>query len=149
MIKRQVQNLKRLVDDLLDVSRISRGKIELRKELVELAAVVAQAVEAVRPLFDEHRQDLHVSIPEEPILLKADPTRLEQILFNLLINAAKYTPRGGEIWLDVEPLRERSHHPCSRHGYRHRTRFAPEGLRSVLAGRTESRSALTREVESG
>jgi CheY-like chemotaxis protein len=102
MIKRQVQTLKRLVDDLLDVSRISRGKIELRKELVELAAVVAQAVDAVRPLFDEHHQDLHVSIPEDSILLKADPTRLEQILFNLLINAAKYTPRGGGIWLDVE-----------------------------------------------
>jgi len=102
MIKRQVQNLKRLVDDLLDVSRISRGKIELRKELVELAAVVAQAVDAVRPLYDEHHQDLHVSIPEDSILLKADPTRLEQILFNLLINAVKYTPQGGEIWLDVE-----------------------------------------------
>ena len=102
MIKRQVQNLKRLVDDLLDVSRISRGKIELRKELVELAAAVAQAVEAVRPLFDEHHQALHVSTPEESILLKADPTRLEQILFNLLINATKYTPEGGEIWLDVE-----------------------------------------------
>jgi len=104
MIKRQVQNLKRLVDDLLDVSRISRGKIELRKELVELAALVAQAVEAVRPLFDEHHQALHVSIPEESIFLKADPTRLEQILFNLLINAAKYTPQGGGIWLDVEQL---------------------------------------------
>ena len=104
MIKRQVRNLRRLVDDLLDVSRISRGKIELRTELVELAAVVAQAVEAVRPLFDEQRQDLRVSIPEGSILLKADPTRLEQILFNLLINAAKYTPQGGEIWLDVEPL---------------------------------------------
>ena len=102
MIKRQVQNLKRLVDDLLDVSRISRGKIELRKELVELATVVAQAVEAVRPLFDEHHQELHVSIPEESILLEADPTRLEQILSNLLINAAKYTPQGGRIWLDVE-----------------------------------------------
>ncbi len=65
--------------------------------------MVAQAVDAVRPLFDEHRQELHVSIPEDSILLKADPTRLEQILFNLLINAAKYTPQGGRIWLNVEP----------------------------------------------
>ena len=105
MIKRQVQNLKRLVDDLLDVSRISRGKIELRKELVELAAVVAEAVEAVRPLFDEQHQELHVSIPDEPIFLEADSTRLEQILSNLLINAAKYTPQGGRIWLDVEQFR--------------------------------------------
>ena len=102
MIKRQVQNLKRLVDDLLDVSRISRGKIELRKELVELAAVVAQAVEAVRPLFDEHHHELHVSIPKESIVLEADSTRLEQILSNLLINAAKYSPQGGRIWLDVK-----------------------------------------------
>ncbi len=102
MIKRQVQNLRRLVDDLLDVSRISRGKIELRKEQVELAAVVAQVVEAVQPLFDEHHQELHVSIPEKTIFLEADSTRLEQILFNLLINAAKYTPEGGRIWLVVE-----------------------------------------------
>ena len=102
VIKRQVQNLKRLVDDLLDVSRISRGKIELRKEVVELAAVAAEAVAAVRPLFDEQHQELHVSMPEEPIFLEADSTRLEQILSNLLINAAKYTPQGGRIWLVVE-----------------------------------------------
>ncbi len=95
VIKRQVQNLKRLVDDLLDVSRISRGKIELRNELVELAPVVAEVVEAVRPRFDEQRQQLHVSIPDEPIFLEGDSTRLEQILSNLLINAAKYTPQAG------------------------------------------------------
>jgi PAS domain S-box-containing protein len=104
VIKRQVQNLKRLVDDLLDVSRISRGKIELRKEPVELAAVVAEAVEAVRPLIDEQHQGLQVSIPPEPIVLEADSTRLEQILSNLLINAAKYTPQGGRIWLIVDCL---------------------------------------------
>ncbi len=102
VIKRQVQNLKRLVDDLLDVSRISRGKIELRNELVELAPVVAEVVEAVRPRFDEQRQQLHVSIPDEPIFLEGDSTRLEQILSNLLINAAKYTPQAGRIWLVVE-----------------------------------------------
>ncbi len=105
VIGRQVQNLKRLVDDLLDVSRISRGKIELRKEAVRLAPVVAQTVEAVRPLLDEHRHELHVSIPEGAILVDADPTRLEQILSNLLLNAAKYTPQGGRIWLEVEPVR--------------------------------------------
>jgi PAS domain S-box-containing protein len=104
VIKRQVQNLKRLVDDLLDVSRISRGKIELRKEVVELAAVVAQAVEAARPLLNDRHQELHVSIAKEPIILEADSTRLDQILFNLLNNAGKYTPHGGRIWLDVEPL---------------------------------------------
>jgi PAS domain S-box-containing protein len=103
VIRRQVQGLKRLVDDLMDVSRISRGRIELRKGLVELAPVVAQTVEAVRPLLDDHRHELHLSIPDDTILVDADPTRLEQILSNLLLNADKYTPRGGRIWLDVEP----------------------------------------------
>ena len=105
MIKRQVRNLKRLVDDLLDVSRISRGKIDLRKEDVDLAMVVSQSVETARPLLDEYQHELHVLVPEEPIVLQADPTRLEQILTNLLINAAKYTPRGGRIELVVERLR--------------------------------------------
>jgi two-component system CheB/CheR fusion protein len=102
MIRRQVHNLKRLVDDLLDVSRISRGKIELRKSVVVLRPIVTQAVEALRPLFEEHRQALHVSIPEETICLEADPTRLEQVLFNLLLNAAKFTPEGGQVGLKVE-----------------------------------------------
>ena len=101
-IKRQVQNLKRLVDDLLDVSRISRGKIELPRGVVELAPLVTQVVEALRPLFDEHRQELQVSLPEESICLDADPTRLEQVLFNLLLNAEKFTPDGGQVWLEVE-----------------------------------------------
>ena len=102
MIKRQVRNLGRLVEDLLDVSRISRGKIELRKEVVDLGEVIAHSVEAVRALVDEQHQELHVSIPEKSLLLLADPTRMEQILTNLLINAAKYTGHGGEIWLTVE-----------------------------------------------
>jgi signal transduction histidine kinase/CheY-like chemotaxis protein len=102
MINRQVQNLKRLVDDLLDVSRISRGKIELRKSAVELAPVVAHAVQALRPLFEEHRQELKVSVPAQSIWLEADPTRLEQVLFNLLLNAIKFTPEGGQAWLEVE-----------------------------------------------
>ena len=119
MIKRQVQNLKRLADDLLDISRISRGKIELREELVELASVVAQAVDAVRPLFNEHHQELCVSIPEGSIFLKADPTRLEQILLNLLINAAKYTPQGGRIWVGCRAPPQGSLNPCPRHRNRH------------------------------
>jgi PAS domain S-box-containing protein len=101
-IKRQVRNLERLVDDLLDVSRISRGKIELRKEVLPLAQVIAESAEAVRPLVAEQHQQLHVSIPEGPLLLDADRTRLEQILSNLLINAAKYTAHGGQIWLTAE-----------------------------------------------
>jgi CheY-like chemotaxis protein len=102
MIKRQVRNLGRLVEDLLDVSRISRGNIELRKEVVELAELIAHSVEAVRALVDEQHQKLHVSIPDKSLLVVVDPTRMEQILTNLLINAAKYTGHGGEIWLAVE-----------------------------------------------
>jgi PAS domain S-box-containing protein len=101
MINRQVQHLRRLVDDLLDVSRISRGKIELRKQVLDLTVLAAEVVDAVRPLFDERRQRLQISIPEPPILVEADSTRLEQILSNLLLNASKYTPQGGRIWLDV------------------------------------------------
>jgi CheY-like chemotaxis protein len=103
MAERQVVHLARLVDDLMDVARISKGKIELRKEVVELAKVVSQAVETARPLIDERRHRLSVSLPDEAIRLEGDPTRLEQILWNLLNNAAKYTDPGGAIRLKVEP----------------------------------------------
>ena len=89
----------RLVDDLLDVSRITRGKIELRPEPVDLAAIVRAAVETGRPLIDAGRHDLEVALPETPLTLHADPVRLAQVLGNLLNNAAKYTPRGGRIRL--------------------------------------------------
>ena len=102
VIDRQVQQMTRLVDDLLDVSRITRGKIELRKERVELATVVNSAVEASRPLIEKWGHELTVTIPPQPIHLEADPTRLAQVLLNLLNNAAKYTDQGGRIWLTAE-----------------------------------------------
>ena len=102
MMERQVQHMARLVDDLLDVSRITRGKIELRKEVVDLAAVVSRTVEAIRPLIEDRRHELTVDLPPEPVRLEADPTRLEQVLANLLNNAAKYTDHGGHIWLTAE-----------------------------------------------
>jgi CheY-like chemotaxis protein len=102
MMERQVMHLSRLVDDLLDVSRLTRGKIVIRKEVVELAGIIHAAVEAVRPLLEEHRHELSVSLPREPIQVEADPTRLEQVLTNLLNNAAKFTEPGGKIWLSVE-----------------------------------------------
>jgi signal transduction histidine kinase/CheY-like chemotaxis protein len=102
VMRRQVKHLARLVDDLLDVSRITRGKIELRKEVVELRSVVTNALETVRPLIDENRHELAVSLPEDPIALLVDPLRLAQVIGNLLSNAAKYTPPGGRIWLSVE-----------------------------------------------
>jgi PAS domain S-box-containing protein len=101
MMERQVQHMTRMVDDLLDVSRITRGKIELRKEVVDLASVVVRTVETTRPLIEDRRQELTVDLPPEPVQLEADPTRLEQILANLLNNAAKYTDHGGHIWLSA------------------------------------------------
>ncbi len=103
MAERQVVHLTRLIDDLMDVARISRGKIELQKEVVDLATVVSQAVETARPQIVERRHDLSVAMPLGPIRLEADPTRLEQVLWNLLNNSAKYSPPGGKIALTVEP----------------------------------------------
>ena len=98
-IERQVERMTRLVDDLLDVSRITRGRIELRDEALVLSALVARAVEAARPLIDERGHRLTLDLPGEPVTLNADPARLEQVLANLLNNAAKYTDVGGHIWL--------------------------------------------------
>ncbi|HKB37115.1 MAG TPA: PAS domain S-box protein, partial [Gemmataceae bacterium] len=102
MVERQVKHLVRLVDDLLDVSRIMRGRIELRKESVELAAVIAQAVETAQPVIDAQGQQLLVSLPPEPLRLEGDPVRLAQVLANLLHNAAKFSERAGRVWLTAE-----------------------------------------------
>ncbi len=101
MVERQVRLMARLVDDLLDVSRITRGKIQLKEEQVNLEAVVIRAVETSRPLIEERRHELTVCLPSEPVRLRADPTRLEQILVNLLNNAAKYTEHHGHVWLTI------------------------------------------------
>ncbi|MDB5771180.1 MAG: hybrid sensor histidine kinase/response regulator [Burkholderia sp.] len=95
MIARQVTLMTRLVDDLLDVSRITRGKIELRKQSVSLETAVDRALEMTRPLIDERCHLLSLTLPDEPLWLFADPTRLSQVLANLLHNAAKYTNAGG------------------------------------------------------
>jgi two-component system CheB/CheR fusion protein len=102
VIDRQVHNLARLVDDLLDVARVSRGKVQLHREKVDLAAVVHRAVETTRPVIDERNHQLVLSLPRPGISLDADPTRLEQVVANLLNNAAKYTDPGGRIWLIAE-----------------------------------------------
>jgi PAS domain S-box-containing protein len=102
VIDRQVRHMARLLDDLLDVSRITHNKLELRKERVELGAVVQNAVETSRPLIDSDRQELTVALPPEPIHLDADPIRLAQVFSNLLNNAAKYSEPGGHIRLACE-----------------------------------------------
>jgi len=102
LIDRQVGQMVRLIDDLLDLSRISRGRIALRLERVELATVVGAALESSRPFVEEAGHELSVSLPPKPIYLRADLTRLAQVLMNLLNNAAKYTERGGRIELRAE-----------------------------------------------
>jgi PAS domain S-box-containing protein len=102
MMERQVGQMVRLVDDLLDVSRISRGKIELRKGRIELASAVNHAIEAARSQFKSMDHELTITLPPKPIFLNADPTRLAQVVGNLLNNACKFTNKGGRIWLTVE-----------------------------------------------
>ncbi len=101
VISRQVEQLVRLVDDLLDISRITGGKIQLRMEPVDVAVAVARAVETSRPLIDGRRHELIVTIPPEPVYVRGDLVRLAQVLANLLNNAAKYTEEGGRIALEV------------------------------------------------
>lgn len=102
MVERQVKHLARLVDDLLDVSRITQGSIRLRKETVQLATILERAVDAIRPLIESRGHELTVQLPLRAVRLEADPTRLEQVVSNLLNNAAKYTMPGGHIWLIAE-----------------------------------------------
>jgi signal transduction histidine kinase/integral membrane sensor domain MASE1 len=101
VMDRQLRHMVRLVDDLLDVSRITRGRIELRRERVDLAEVVSRAAEAVRPLLDERSQHLSVALSEEPLTVHADPTRLDQVAANLLNNAVRYTGPHGRIAVGV------------------------------------------------
>lgn len=101
IMERQLAQMVRLIDDLLDVSRITSGKMHLRRELVDLATVVQSAVDSSRPLIEASGHRLIVSLPPEPVLLDADPTRLAQVFGNLLTNAAKYTDRGGRINLSI------------------------------------------------
>jgi signal transduction histidine kinase len=97
VIERQVAHLTRLVDDLLDVSRIARGKVELKIELVEMAEVVVKAIEMASPLLEQRAHALELDVPRLGLMVKGDSTRLAQVVSNLLTNAAKYTPAGGRI----------------------------------------------------
>ena len=102
VIDRQLTHVTRLVDDLLDVGRLTTGKIKLRKELVRVSDVVTRSIETVRPLVTARRHALTVQQPEQPVYVNGDSTRLSQVLQNLLVNAARYTPEGGRIGLKVE-----------------------------------------------
>ena len=111
VLERQVSHMVRIVDDLLDVSRITQGKVELRKERLELATLVNGAVELCRPGITAARHTLTISLPGEPVSLDGDPVRLTQVLVNLLNNAIKFTPQGGHIGLFAETIGERADYP--------------------------------------
>src|SRR5580704_6689590 len=102
IIVRQVGQLMHLVDDLMDVSRTITGRIQLRRERIDVSGIVERAVETARPLIDQRRHDLTVSVPPDPIWLHAGSARLEQVVTNLLTNAAKYTNKGGRIGFSVQ-----------------------------------------------
>jgi CheY-like chemotaxis protein/two-component sensor histidine kinase len=102
ILERQVGQLAHLVDDLLEVSRVITGRIQLHQERLEMRGIVERERESARPLIDQRKHQLSVSLPAEPIWLQGDPTRLEQVVVNLLNNAAKYTDQGGQIRLTAQ-----------------------------------------------
>ncbi len=105
VIERQVSHLTRLVDDLLDVSRIARGKVELKREVVEMADIVAEAIEMASPLLEQRRHTLTVQVPRHDLAVEGDATRLSQVVANLLTNAAKYTATRGRVTMTAEAER--------------------------------------------
>ena len=126
-MERQVGQLAHLVDDLLEVSRVITGRIQLQTERLDLRGVVEQAIGSVRPLIERRKHELSVSLPAEPVWVQGDPTRLEQVMVNLLNNAAKFTPKNGRIELvchragdDAGDHREQRRITC---GQRHRRKL--------------------------
>jgi signal transduction histidine kinase len=108
IIARQTGQLARLVSDLVEMSRLTGGIVALQRERIALKEVVERGVETSRPSIEERQQELSISAPGEPVWLNADPTRLEEVLVNLLTNAAKYTDRGGRVWLTAERERDQA-----------------------------------------
>jgi len=102
MIEHQVRNLTRMIDDLLDVARVTQGKVQLRKTSVALAPIVQAAIDVNRHLIDKRELKLSVDLPPAPVWLDADETRLEQVFTNLVNNAAKFSERGGQVWISAE-----------------------------------------------
>ena len=138
--ERQARHLVRLVDDLLDVARIIRGRVELRKERVELNDLIDRAVETVEPLVAAQRHDLSVSAPRGTLWLDVDPARIQQVLVNLLTNACKYTPAQGEIRLTVHREGEKVAISVKDNG----VGIAPEVLPKVFDLFTQAERSLAR-----
>ncbi|GAB2601997.1 CheR family methyltransferase [Spirosoma areae] len=114
LMSRQVDHLVRLVDDLLDVGRINQGKIALQLELLDLKTLLTDAFEVVRPFFEERQAELSVSLPNAPIYLSGDATRLTQVITNLLTNGARYTPVGGHVWITLDQTVDELDQPTAR-----------------------------------
>jgi CheY-like chemotaxis protein len=145
VIDRQLTQVTRLVDDLLDVGRLTSGKIKLRKELVRLADVVARSVETVRPLVSARRHTLAIEQPDEPVYVNGDSTRLSQVLQNLLVNAAKYTPEGGSIRLTVTPIDSFVNVSIADNG----RGIAPEQIETIFQLFVQAETGTSAAAESG
>jgi CheY-like chemotaxis protein/two-component sensor histidine kinase len=145
VIDRQLTHVTRLVDDLLDVGRLTTGKITLRKELLRLSELVARSVETARPLVTAHRHHLSIHQPDEPVYVHGDATRLAQVLQNLLVNAAKYTPDGGHIDLRVEANDAFAYVTVQDNG----RGIAPEHLQSIFQLFMQAESGTSAAAESG
>jgi PAS domain S-box-containing protein len=140
MMERQVQHMGRLLDELLDVSRITHGKIELRKEPVDLLLVIQAALETSRPMINGKEHTLEVRLPQEPIMVDADFVRLTQVFANLLNNAAKYMHAGGRIDVSVEPQAEHVVVSVRDHGFG----IAPDSLSSIFGMFTQGGGLLSK-----
>ncbi len=149
VIERQLDQLVHLVDDLLDVSRISQGKIELRRQLIDMAAVVDNAVDTSRPLIDAKRHRLTIRMPVQPLIVDADMTRLTQVISNLLNNAAKYTPDEGCITLEATRTDGIVVISVTRHRHRHPGRHAAARVRHVHPDQPHARTVAGRARASG
>ncbi len=144
VIARQVQRMSLLLDDLLDVSRITRGQLELKKDYVDLKSVIGIAVETARPLLDSKQHQLTVNLPPENVKLEADPLRLSQVIGNLLTNAAKYTDPEGKIALHARIENAELVIAHSRQRHRPHAGIAARPLHHVLAGELRHRSRRRR-----
>lgn len=107
VMERQISQLVRLIDDLMDVSRITRGQLTLRKDRLDLRSIIESAVETAQPQLTSAGVSLALDIPPDPLWLEADATRISQVILNLLTNAAKFTPSGGRVWVTAKPLGDR------------------------------------------
>jgi PAS domain S-box-containing protein len=145
VIDRQLTHVTRLVDDLLDVGRLTTGKIRLRKELLRLSDVVARSVETARPVITARRHTLTVEQPDQPVYVTGDATRLSQVLQNLLLNAAKYTPDGGRIRLRVWAPDGFAYVEVSDNG----RGLAPEHIQSIFDLFVQTESGTAAAAESG